>query len=559
MHDKVTGGVVLRGFSGFNWRRWLRQTGGAMAFAAAFGVAGTGLLLGDDSPRSSKQKAESQPAAKAEAKSPAVAPALKIRPAIRIVPAVRPASAQPATPVAPAAPPAEAAAEAGADAVVVTTTGETNGTVKVVAKPQATFGAVLGGIARSLGLGSGESPAVIITEAVAGEPAMNTAAIDAVATHEFAQDIKVQSVDGSMRLQTIAVDGDGRLLGLVAAPRGYGSTVSGSRAEIHVFTPAGKPDGVWNVDFHGQSINAGPDGSVFIAGDGKLAKFSKDGKLLKQIEMPHIREILKDKDGLRKGAEAQIAQQRESRKQFLEQYRSQLERLTKKPEEERSKSEKAQIKNYEAVIKSFEAQNDANEESVERIVQSIVGRVRVINSVAVSDEDIFIVCGQLTGYGYSVWRMDLNFENPKQILTGIAGCCGQMDVQVSGLDILVAENTKHSFARYDRDGKPLGRSGSRGQENLAGCFGGCCNPMNLRATSNGDVYTAESEGIVKRFGPDGKALAVVGRVKLTGGCKNVAVGASTDGKQIYFLDQPGSRIIVMNEKKAAKPDSASTN
>jgi len=301
------------------------------------------------------------------------------------------------------------------------------------------------------------------------------------------------------------------------------------------------------------------NGAVYVAGDGKLAKLSRDGKLLKKLELPHMAELLKDKAAMRKSAEDQIAQQKASRKQFLEQYRSQLERLTKKPEEQRSKTEKAQIKNYEAIIKSFEAQDDANEESVERIMQSIVGRVRVINSVAVSDEDVFLVSGQLTGYGYTVWRMGLNFENPKQIMTGWSGCCGQMDLQVSGRDILIAENTKHSFARYDRDGKPLGRFGSRGQESVAGCFGGCCNPMNLRATSSGDIYTAESEGIVKRFSPVGKAEAIVGRVKLTGGCKNVAVGASSDGKQIYFLDQPGSRIVVMSEKKAAADAAATTN
>lgn len=34
-------------------------------------------------------------------------------------------------------------------------------------------------------------------------------------------------------------------------------------------------------------------------------------------------------------------------------------------------------------------------------------------------------------------------------------------------------------------------------------------------------------------------------MKLTGGCKNVAVAASPEGDQVYFCDLPGSRIIVL--------------
>jgi hypothetical protein len=70
----------------------------------------------------------------------------------------------------------------------------------------------------------------------------------------------------------------------------------------------------------------------------------------------------------------------------------------------------------------------------------------------------------------------------------------------------------------------------------------------LRTSKDGDIFTAESEGIIKRFSAKGDFLGQVGHVILTGGCKNVGVGASPDGDRVYFCDQPGSRIIVMSKK-----------
>ena len=80
-----------------------------------------------------------------------------------------------------------------------------------------------------------------------------------------------------------------------------------------------------------------------------------------------------------------------------------------------------------------------------------------------------------------------------------------------------------------------------------GLFAGCCNPMNLRFAADGSVFTAESEGLVKKFSADGEFIESIGRVNLTGGCKNVAVDVSSDGGRVYFCDLPGSRIIVLKQ------------
>ena len=56
------------------------------------------------------------------------------------------------------------------------------------------------------------------------------------------------------------------------------------------------------------------------------------------------------------------------------------------------------------------------------------------------------------------------------------------------------------------------------------------------------------EGFVKRFNSKGEFVALIGKRPLSGGCKNVAVAASPDGKLIYMCDQPGSQIVIFAEK-----------
>jgi sugar lactone lactonase YvrE len=169
------------------------------------------------------------------------------------------------------------------------------------------------------------------------------------------------------------------------------------------------------------------------------------------------------------------------------------------------------------------------------------------------------MCGETKGYGFALWRMDLTFGSPKKVLSQLSGCCGQMDVQVQGDKIYVAENTRHRVAIFDRDGKAAGAFGGKGRESKGAEFGGCCNPMNCRITSDGDVYTAESEGIVKKFNAKGEFVAHIGTVKLTGGCKNVAVAASPQGDKVYFCDLPGSRFLVLEQSTKAPVRAAASN
>lgn len=376
--------------------------------------------------------------------------------------------------------------------------------------------------------------------------------IGKIGSHEQVKAISVSGQIPGSGLQTLTVDSRGQVLGLVAPPR-QGRSVGQVQSEIHVLDPDGVKVAVWTIPFHAHSLNCGPDGTTYVAGDAKIAKFDSQGKQLGDaLELPHIADLLKDKKGLRERAEKQVKAQKESFANSTKQFKERLAKLEAKKDEDRTKSEKAQITQYKQILDSFKETEKYYESlTPESVMEGLVSRLRIINGVAISEKDVFLACGESEGYGYSVWRMDTDLKNPKRILSNIGGCCGQMDIQCCGEDILVAENTKHQFAKYDRFGKEIGRFGKNGKETEPGCFGGCCNPMNVRFTGT-EVYTAESEGFIKRFTPTGEFLGMLGAVKITGGCKNVAVAANKDGTRVYFCDQPGSKVLILTQKAEKK-------
>jgi hypothetical protein len=374
-------------------------------------------------------------------------------------------------------------------------------------------------------------------------------------THEKLTDVKVKG-EGGLGLQTLCADASGRILALVAQSRYFEGAAKDVTSEVHVLTSDGKPVKQWKVAFHAHSINIGPDGTVFVAGDGKVAKFDSDGKALGQVELPHIADMLKDKEKMRGDAEKQLTQQREQFDKIKKQFTEQKEKLEKKKAEELTKQEERQLEQYKQILKSYEQTSDYYAKlTVEQVMAQTVSRLKVINGIAVSEKDLFLVCGNPKGYGYSIWRMTHDFKDAKQVnQQDVSGCCGQMDIQVAGTDYLLAENTNYKWARYDRDGKALGAWGKGqmvqpGKEPPPDCFGGCCNPMNVRVCKTGDVLTAESEGVIKRYSAKGDFLGTVAKVPLTGGCKNVAVAATPDAERVFFCDQPGSKVIILAKKK----------
>jgi hypothetical protein len=370
------------------------------------------------------------------------------------------------------------------------------------------------------------------------------------ATHVQAKTVSIKGENGTA-LQTLAATPDGKVVALVSVPR-YGSPAATKNAvaEVRVCNADGVEEAKWPLDFIGQSIGVGPDGAIYVAGDGQVARYSAAGKLLAKAEVPHIAEVLKNQDSLRASAEAQVKAQQESIAAAKKQFAEQATQLRDKGTDKLTEEEKQQLEALELNLKLYD-QLVTRAQPIEKIMEQLTSRLRIINSISATSKEVFIATGELKGYGYAVWSLDLDFKNPKQVMSKLSGCCGQMDVQAHGDKLYVAENTKHRVGQFDTSGKFLTSFGKRDRESVGECFAGCCNPMNCRIMNNGDVYTAESEGVIKKFNSKGEFVALVGQAKLTGGCKNVAVAAAPDGETIYFCDLPGSQIIILKKSTAA--------
>jgi len=168
--------------------------------------------------------------------------------------------------------------------------------------------------------------------------------------------------------------------------------------------------------------------------------------------------------------------------------------------------------------------------------------------IGYSGEDIFIAVRK--GTGYSVYRMDGQLEGQTQIIEGLRGCCGQMDITSKDGIVYVAANTLFKVIKYDRTGKEVDRFGKKGRSG-DDTFKGCCEPKNVCFDSDGNLYTSESDQCcVKKFTADGKFIEHIGNVSGIRGCVRVSVAVSKDKSRIYMLDT-GKNIIRKVPQKLA--------
>src|SRR5207253_6708539 len=155
--------------------------------------------------------------------------------------------------------------------------------------------------------------------------------------------------------------------------------------------------------------------------------------------------------------EQQMKLEQESVKSMKESKKT-IEAMVKKLEDTKPEKltvlQKSQLEAYREYLKTFDEQVEAiANQKIEDVIASLTTRMRIINAIAPTKGDVFIACGELRGYGYAVWRMDSEFANPEKIITGLSGCCGQMDIQAGTDGVYVAENSKKQVALYSRDGK----------------------------------------------------------------------------------------------------------
>ncbi|WP_299466046.1 hypothetical protein [uncultured Gimesia sp.] len=374
-------------------------------------------------------------------------------------------------------------------------------------------------------------------------------------THQQIAVIEVGSkLYPGMRIKTFCLDQSGNLL----AAYGTGA------GEIRVFNPDGKLLETWKVPIAPDAINVDQDGTIYVAGSGKILKLDNKGSILSTNDAPHAKAIMDNNAKLRE----QVVQQNKARNSSVVSMVPRLEKMIQQLKDQSkgkamSAQDKKRLLSYERILEQYQKRELTAKKSKEPTEQEINAQVEAmsklkmrVSSISMNEKEIFLACSAIEGYGYEVWRTDKNFENGAIVVKGLRGCCGQMDVQCNKDGIFVAENSRHRVSHYDRNGKEMNHWGSRDRNGVEG-FGSCCNPMNVAVGKAGEVYTAESNlGYIKRYSADGKYLDFVGKVDLVPGCKNVSIMVTPDGDRVYMMDLTRNHIIVMARKPTATASTA---
>jgi sugar lactone lactonase YvrE len=300
-------------------------------------------------------------------------------------------------------------------------------------------------------------------------------------------------------LKNFCVDSDGNVLACFV-PKGSGPK---DAPGIRVYSPKGALLRTLPLEIKAETICVAKDGSIFVAGDGRVQKLDAAGKVLASAPSP-------------------VAAQAVTIGKDTEEMVKQMSAQTKRPYAEELANMKTSLEQRRATV----------------------------TGLAVTDEDVFMAVPTPGDYTFRVYRLSHALTEPKLVVDKLRGCCGQMDIQSHDGNLWIPHNARHAVESHDRDGKELTKFGTAGRVK-ASDFGGCCEPKNLRVLPDGDVLAAESgpPTCIKRFTADGKfkeVVALQGDAK--GDCVRVTVEMSPDGHRYYLLDTVRDAIHIYAAK-----------
>jgi hypothetical protein len=375
-------------------------------------------------------------------------------------------------------------------------------------------------------------------------------------THKQARVIKPTHKGKPIVLNTFCLDKEGSLLACVGGDNveyvlnddGSQETKTNVAAKLlQVYSPDGELIRSIELPFTPTALNQAPDGSIFVAGDGKVARLGDDWKISSTADSPHIGDMETFKQRVQEGAKKQVDEMTEMFRDQVASIEERIKKLKEKPEAELTERDKKRLATYEEQKALYADQLKSTEDSYSQMFsgEQMLTQKMGITALAVTSKDVFLCCNALEGYGYEVWRMTHEFSEPKKVVSELGGCCGQCDIQATESHLVLAENTKFKVALLDRDGERLTDFGKGDRKAIDG-FGSCCNPMNVRCCDNGDILTAESSiGTIKRFNKEGELIGVVGKAKIGGGCKHVAVAFDAKRDRYYMMNVDKSHICVL--------------
>jgi hypothetical protein len=302
-------------------------------------------------------------------------------------------------------------------------------------------------------------------------------------------------------LRNFCVNADGNILACFAPAKSKKADAKDSPG-IRVYSSRGELLKTLPLDINPSAICVAKDGTIFVAGDGKLLKLDAAGKVLATVASPV--------------ADIPVVISEE------------IEKMLKESRNDTGRT--------------LEQEKEAMKASLERRRADVTG-------VAVTDQDVFMAVPTPNAFTYQVYRFDHSLANATLVVEKLRGCCGQMDIQTHAGQLWIPHNARHQVERHDRDGALLTKFGKAGKVKPSD-FGGCCEPKNLRILANGEILAAESgpPTCIKRFSADGKFIEVLALTKEDGDCVRVTVERSPDGKQYYMLDTKNDAIRIFAAK-----------
>ena len=367
-------------------------------------------------------------------------------------------------------------------------------------------------------------------------------------THRQAFILKPAKAEMQITLSAFTMDAAGNVVAAIRSDKRSGSDAGWQQ----IYGPDKALVREIALPFPPTAVAVTGDGHFLAAGGGKMCKTTPEGAIVEKGDLTTLLKL--DPKKLREEA---IAEWRKDQIEFGDMKRNQrtvitgqIGRMEKKAEAERTDRDKARLASLKAQLAGLPEEGKEKDPPEEEIA-SVISHRMYIPSIAATANGALITLNK--NRGYEVWQTDAKFAEGKQIITGLRGCCGQMDVTTAGDRIFTAENTKYQVGVYDLAGKAVMRFGEEYKDGNNG-FGSCCNPMNVTPLANGDVLTAESSiGHIKRFNSEGKLVGVIGRARIGGGCKHVSLGFDPKRDRYYVQYEDLNHICVMLPNAEAVP------
>lgn len=310
------------------------------------------------------------------------------------------------------------------------------------------------------------------------------------ATAEEQTPLQLGDASAPGALKSYCLDKDGNILAAFTTPSG---------SAVKIYTPEGKLTKTLPLPISPGAIAMAKSGEILVAGDGKVVKLDREGKVLAEGKSPSAGEAVVITDEFKEMVKETAQQNRRSFEEELASMKTMLE-----------------------------------------------NRRTQVTGVAATEKDVFMAVPSPSDFTFRVYRFDLALKEPKLVVEKLRGCCGQMDVQAHEGNMWIAHNARHAVENIDREGKQIAKFGKAGKVKPSD-FGGCCEPKCMRILASGDILVAESgpPTCIKRFSAKGEFKEVVAIANGTkGDCVRVTVEMSPDGKRYYMLDTTKDAIRV---------------